>query len=42
MQNKTHDVIAKILGDIGKILVIIGMACGCFLVWYLIISNLIK
>ena len=42
MQNKTHDVIARILGDIGKLLLFVGLGCGCFLTWYLIIRTLIK
>ncbi len=36
----TYDRIANILGYIGRLLVIIGMACGCFLLWYLIIRNI--
>ena len=41
MQKNMIDVITKILGDIGKLLVVIGMACGCYLFWKLIIINLI-
>jgi hypothetical protein len=42
MQKNQIDIIAVILGNIGKLLVLIGMACGCFLVWYLIITNIIR
>ena len=33
--------IAEFLGYIGKALVLIGMACGCYLFWKLIIEHII-
>jgi hypothetical protein len=41
MQNKTIDRIAEILGYIGRVLVLIGMACGCLIFWKLIITYII-
>ena len=41
MQNKTIDRIAETLGYIGRLLVFIGMACGCYIFWKLIITYII-
>ncbi len=42
MQKNTIDAIAEILGNIGKAIKLIGLACICFLLWYLIIINTIR
>jgi len=39
--DKTIDRIANILGNVGKFLVFVGMGCGCYLFWHLIIKHII-
>ena len=41
MQNNMIDVIASVLGNVGKLLVFISMACGCYMLWTLIIKHII-
>ena len=41
MQNTAIDVIAEILGNIGKVLALIGMSYGCYILWNLIIKHII-
>ena len=41
MQKNTIDIIAELLGNLGKLLVVVGMACGCYLIWGLIIKHII-
>jgi uncharacterized membrane protein len=42
MQKNQIDRIAESLGYVGRCLVILGMACGSILVWYIIINLIIR
>ena len=41
MNNETYDRIAHVLGSIGRFLVFVGIGCFCYIVWDLIINNII-
>jgi hypothetical protein len=41
MHRNKIDIIADLLGYIGRGLVLIGMLCGCILAWYIIINHII-
>ena len=41
MQDQTIDRIANVVGIIGRILVVVGMGCACYLFWHLIVTQII-
>ena len=41
MQKHMIDIISEKLGKLGRLMVYIGILCGCYLVWKLIIQHII-